>query len=164
MIRSYTDHAANERTFLAWLRTGVAVIAFGFLMERFDLFIRTMADATSVEAVRRLQPKGLSHSLGAGRSFMLVGIAFILVATVRFVRTGWLLDDPKIHETGIVTDLSLSVILAILLLFVSVPSFFTEGSARAWEAIRLSKPSRKDRNRRGRDSRPGRRDWSRSNG
>ena len=55
MIRSYTDHAANERTFLAWLRTGVAVIAFGFLMERFDLFIRTMADAASVEAVRRLQ-------------------------------------------------------------------------------------------------------------
>jgi putative membrane protein len=124
MIRSYTDHAANERTFLAWLRTGVAVIAFGFLMERFDLFIRTMADAASVEAVRRLQPEGLSHSLGAGRSFMLVGIAFILVATVRFVRTGWLLDDPKIHETGIVTDLSLSVILAILLLFVSVPLIF----------------------------------------
>jgi Domain of unknown function (DUF202) len=30
MIRGYSDHAANERTFLAWLRTGIAVIAFGF--------------------------------------------------------------------------------------------------------------------------------------
>lgn len=28
MIRDYSDHAANERTFLAWLRTGIAVIAF----------------------------------------------------------------------------------------------------------------------------------------
>jgi putative membrane protein len=29
MITGYTDHAANERTFLAWVRTGIAVIAFG---------------------------------------------------------------------------------------------------------------------------------------
>ncbi len=55
---------------------------------------------------------------------MLVGIAFILVATVRFVRTGWLLDDQKIHATGIVADLSLSVILAALLFFVSIPLIF----------------------------------------
>ena len=31
VIRGYSDHAANERTFLAWLRTGIAVIAFGFV-------------------------------------------------------------------------------------------------------------------------------------
>jgi Domain of unknown function (DUF202) len=31
MIRGYSDHAANERTFLAWLRTSIAVIAFGFV-------------------------------------------------------------------------------------------------------------------------------------
>lgn len=126
MIKSYTDHAANERTFLAWLRTGVAVIAFGFLMERFDLFVRTMADAVSVGSAQRSQLEGLSHSLGvgAGRGFMLVGIAFILVATVRFVRTGWLLDDQKIHAPGIVADLSLSVVLAVLLLIVSVPLIF----------------------------------------
>ena len=29
MISGYSDHAANERTFLAWIRTGIAVIAFG---------------------------------------------------------------------------------------------------------------------------------------
>ena len=36
MIKSYTDHAANERTFLAWMRTGVAIIAFGFLIDHGD--------------------------------------------------------------------------------------------------------------------------------
>jgi hypothetical protein len=36
MIRGYTDHAANERTFLAWVRTGIAVIAFGFIIEKFN--------------------------------------------------------------------------------------------------------------------------------
>jgi len=35
MIRGYSDHAANERTFLAWVRTGIAVIAFGFVVEKF---------------------------------------------------------------------------------------------------------------------------------
>ncbi|MGH7841400.1 MAG: YidH family protein, partial [Candidatus Binataceae bacterium] len=36
MIRGYRDHAANERTFLAWVRTGIAVIAFGFVIEKFN--------------------------------------------------------------------------------------------------------------------------------
>jgi hypothetical protein len=31
MIRVYSEHAANERTFLAWARTSVAVIALGFV-------------------------------------------------------------------------------------------------------------------------------------
>ena len=123
MIRSYTDHAANDRTFLAWLRTGVAVIAFGFLVERFDLFILTMADALAPAGAARERLEALSHSFGrgAGEALILVGIAFILVAAVRFVRTGVLLDDQKIHAPGIVLELSLSVILAILLIAASLP-------------------------------------------
>jgi len=49
MIRDYGDHAANERTFLVWLRTSIAVIAFGFLIEKFNLFALTMANATSLD-------------------------------------------------------------------------------------------------------------------
>ena len=40
MIKNYTDHSANERTFLAWVRTAIALMAFGFLLERFDLFLQ----------------------------------------------------------------------------------------------------------------------------
>jgi putative membrane protein len=32
MIKNFGDHAANERTFLAWVRTAIAVMAFGFLV------------------------------------------------------------------------------------------------------------------------------------
>jgi uncharacterized membrane protein YidH (DUF202 family) len=39
MIERYTDHAANERTFLAWVRTSIAIMAFGFLVEKCDLFL-----------------------------------------------------------------------------------------------------------------------------
>ncbi len=31
---------ANERTFLAWFRTSVAIIAFGFVVEKIGLFVR----------------------------------------------------------------------------------------------------------------------------
>jgi len=39
MIRNFGDHSANQRTFLAWVRTAIAVMAFGFLVEKFDLFM-----------------------------------------------------------------------------------------------------------------------------
>jgi len=45
MIRGFSDHAANERTFLAWVRTGIAVVAFGFVVEKFNLFIATIASS-----------------------------------------------------------------------------------------------------------------------
>jgi putative membrane protein len=37
MIPRFSDHAANERTYLAWVRTAIAVMAFGFLLERSDI-------------------------------------------------------------------------------------------------------------------------------
>jgi putative membrane protein len=36
------DHQANERTFLAWLRTALALIGLGFAISRFGLFTRQM--------------------------------------------------------------------------------------------------------------------------
>ena len=34
------SHMANERTFLAWARTSISMLAFGFVIERFDIFLR----------------------------------------------------------------------------------------------------------------------------
>jgi putative membrane protein len=52
---------AAERTFLAWLRTGITVMAFGFVVARFGLFLRLMrAQGGDVP-----QGTGLSPYLGA---------------------------------------------------------------------------------------------------
>jgi len=64
MIRGYSDHAANERTFLAWVRTGIAVIAFGFVVEKFNLFVLTMATANLPQAGPRLDLEKLSGPFG----------------------------------------------------------------------------------------------------
>ena len=117
MIRGYSDHAANERTFLAWVRTGIAVIAFGFVVEKFNLFLLTIASANSPDAARQLQIERLSGPFGRydGHALIFVGIALIVVAAVRFVRTGQLLDDQEIYTAGGVrAELILSAVLALL--------------------------------------------------
>jgi putative membrane protein len=118
MIRGYNDHAANERTFLAWVRTGIAVIAFGFVVEKFNLFIFAMASASSPGAGHQLQLQRLSGPLGRydALALILVGLVLIVVAAVRFVRTGRRLDDQEIHvASSIRAELLLSAALAVII-------------------------------------------------
>jgi putative membrane protein len=122
MIRGYSDHAANERTFLAWVRTGIAVIAFGFVIEKFNLFVLTMASASSLDAGHRLQLERVSGPLGRydGLALVLVGLALIVTAAARFVRTGWRLDDQEIHSAGSLrAELILSTALALFVAGIS---------------------------------------------
>ena len=102
MIRGYTDHAANESTFLAWLRTGIAVIAFGFVIEKFNLFVLTIASTAEINAARRSQLERLSGPLGGyeGLALILIGVIVVIIAAVRFARTRRLLDDQEMHSAS----------------------------------------------------------------
>ena len=112
MIKNFGDHSANERTFLAWVRTSIGVIAFGFLVERFDLFLAFAAP----EAVKNkiAVPRGEFGHL-AGLVLIVLGIVMILVAAVRFARNAREIDDAKTFPgTGSRFDLALAVLLAML--------------------------------------------------
>ncbi|MDR3491397.1 MAG: DUF202 domain-containing protein [Gammaproteobacteria bacterium] len=39
-LSNLRDHMANERTFLAWIRTSLGIMAFGFVVEKFSLFLK----------------------------------------------------------------------------------------------------------------------------
>jgi putative membrane protein len=123
MIRGYSDHAANERTFLAWVRTGIAVIAFGFVVEKFNLFVLTMAAANLQEAGRARLLERLSGPLGRydGLALILLGIILIGVAAARFVRTGRMLDDQENHSAaGVRVELVLSMVLTLIVAALSI--------------------------------------------
>lgn len=124
MIDNYSDHAANERTFLAWVRTGIAVVAFGFVIEKFNLFALTMINATSLDQASRLQLERFRGLLGrgAGHAFVTIGILFIVVAAIRFWRTGRLLNDKSAHSAGSLVELILSAVLALL--FAAISGYF----------------------------------------
>ena len=81
MIERYTDHSANERTFLAWIRTGVAVMAFGFLVEKFNLFLAYLAQAAGHAVVA---PAGVVHAELVGVLMLVAGVLVIVLGTLRF--------------------------------------------------------------------------------
>jgi putative membrane protein len=84
MIERYSDHAANERTFLAWVRTAIAIMAFGFLVAKFDLFLRLQGVAS---AARTLPGSGGIVGDVAGLLLFVLGGAMMIVAVIRFRAT-----------------------------------------------------------------------------
>jgi putative membrane protein len=114
MIRNFSDHAANERTFLAWVRTAIAVMAFGFLVERFDLFLETVAPALSGSG-RMLSPAGQRFGNFAGLTLIVVGGAIVALAMLRFIRNTRDIDsDEQKAGAGSKLDLALASLLVLL--------------------------------------------------
>lgn len=73
-------HQANERTMLAWLRTGIALMAFGFAIARFGLFLRQIALAGTL-TLRAPQSLG---SAWLGAALVALGMGTNLLATLRY--------------------------------------------------------------------------------
>jgi inner membrane protein YidH len=118
MIRNFSDHAANERTFLAWTRTGLAVVAFGFVIEKFNLLVEAVANtAAAPAAIQKLLVQRLAGPLGRfdGIALILVGIALIIIAGIRYAHTTRLIDQPDYARAGSGrTEMALTVLLALL--------------------------------------------------
>src|ERR1700683_5118658 len=112
MIKRYSDHAANERTFLAWVRTAIAVMAFGFVIERFDLFLQVAAPQL---ALRQFAPHGQALANAAGLAFLLLCVAMIVLAGFRFVRTKKEIDaEDAVAGPGERFDLALAALIGLL--------------------------------------------------
>jgi putative membrane protein len=116
MIKNFNEHSANERTFLAWVRTGIAVIAFGFVLEKFDLFIRALAanaPAALNSAVKLDRLTGWSRY--EGLSFMALGVVVLGLGYLRFARTERMIEDPAPRQTtGVTAEIAVTLILMLL--------------------------------------------------
>jgi putative membrane protein len=111
------DHLANERTFLAWLRTSIAIIAFGFVMDKFSLYLKYLDPSMSA------QTGSLRASL-IGIGLLWAGTLLIPLALWRFLNEQRDIDLPEATRSGNWTI----VTLAILLTAVGVYLAFTVGS------------------------------------
>jgi putative membrane protein len=112
MIKNFGDHSANERTFLAWVRTAIAVMAFGFLVEKFDLFLELAAPSL---AGRTLSLSDQKFGNIAGLTLIVVGTAMVAIAAVRFLITAKNIDSEEKHPgTGSRIDVALALLLVLL--------------------------------------------------
>ncbi|CCD90989.1 conserved membrane hypothetical protein [Bradyrhizobium sp. ORS 375] len=112
MIRNFRDHAANERTFLAWIRTSIAVMAFGFLIERFDLMLSAAGLATDAAA-----PRGPARQLAniVGLSTIAMATLLFVLATIRFLRSAAMIDSEEERQIpGSRMDIVLGGLLSVM--------------------------------------------------
>lgn len=84
------EHQANERTFLAWVRTSIALIGFGFAIARFGLFLHQL----QITVTRRALPANpLLSSQNLGVSLVIVGILVIALAVWRYNQVFWQIEQ-----------------------------------------------------------------------
>ncbi len=76
-----SDHLAAERTFLAWIRTGLALMGFGFVVARFGLFLQEL------QSIRRAgQVHSYGPSLWFGTALICAGVVVDIYSSQRYSR------------------------------------------------------------------------------
>jgi uncharacterized protein (DUF302 family)/uncharacterized membrane protein YidH (DUF202 family) len=134
-----SDYLAAERTFLAWLRTGVALMGFGFVVARFGILLQELRFSEPAVAA---PPHGISRWFGT--ALMVGGIAVIAHSAQSYARTVRGLDRgeparPLPPSRVVVIAAFLAVFgLALALSMVSVPDLVRGGPGKSEETAMAS--------------------------
>jgi putative membrane protein len=94
-----SNHLANERTFLAWVRTSVAIVVFGFAIGRFAIALRQLT------AFQGHPTKTTGLSVWMGMISIVAGVVMVIAGLVRYRKTRSLLDEGKFEPAGFIVDL-----------------------------------------------------------
>ncbi len=98
---------AAERTLLAWVRTGLALMGFGFVVARFGLFLREVAAARAASPAH-----SFGWSLWIGTGLVILGVAVVLLAAAEHRR---ILSRIDRGEHYLPPSRSLGLLVAVLL-------------------------------------------------
>ncbi|WP_336761019.1 DUF202 domain-containing protein [Asaia sp. VD9] len=93
MIARYTDHAANERTFLAWVRTALAMVAIGCMLAKFNIFLRLISNEHHAA-----MPRLPGSSAWIGVATICAGLALLPACWWRFRRVKAALSSEEPRE------------------------------------------------------------------
>jgi putative membrane protein len=122
MIPQFNDHAANERTYLAWLRSGISIIAFGFVLERFSLFLHSISDSLPMKHAVNIFHGGRE----AGLAMVFAGLLALGLSTWRFAANARKISSKETFEYsprtamvlgGLVILLGVGILIFMILLF-----------------------------------------------
>ncbi len=107
-------HLANERTFLAWIRTAISIMAFGFVVEKFSLFLWIDKKLANTRFASALE---LSNLFGV--FFIGLGILISILAMVRFVKV-----EKEIETNTFKPPIVLDIMCGIIFLILSILVFY----------------------------------------
>jgi len=126
-VKNRRVHFANERTFLAWIRTSIGIMAFGFVVEKFALFLKQAAYYLGAVGLRGAGPHqggpagppspGYSSVLG----IMLVGLGALmaLLAFVRYKRVEKQIDEDA-YRPSVILDTLLTLSVLVIGIFLMI--------------------------------------------
>jgi putative membrane protein len=100
-----TELLANERTFLAWIRTSVSIISLGFVIAKFRIWLQDIAKAGSVST----PPSKLGESFQIGIGMMALGGLLTVLAAWRYH-----VVNRQIENGKVTADRGLIVFVTIL--------------------------------------------------
>ena len=110
-------HMANERTFLAWIRTSIGIMAFGFGVEKFALFLKQVTFVLGKTGPLQGMPSATSPGYSAILGVFLVALGALMgvLAFVRYKRV-----EKQIDEETFRPSMLLDILLAMSVLAVGV--------------------------------------------
>lgn len=100
---------ANERTFLAWVRTSIGIMAFGFVVEKFALFVKQMSFFIN-QPFERLSPPGNTATIGF--VLVLLGLVTLVFAFIRFRIVARQIDNDS-YRPIFIFDLILTLMILV---------------------------------------------------
>ena len=116
-VRNRRLHMANERTFLSWIRTSVGIMAFGFVVEKFSLFVKQMSyffgKTPLSEGVIEQAHTGSGYSSIFGALLIGLGALMGVLAFIRYKKVEKQIDEDTYHPSLILDILLTLSILAI---------------------------------------------------
>jgi len=114
------DHLANERTFLAWVRTGIALMGFGFVIVKFALFIRQISSMLD----KQITSSGKGYSAIIGVIMVALGAVMIILSYIRYTKIEAQLNNNQYYPSRwLAAIVTISLLIgAILLILYLVPN------------------------------------------
>jgi putative membrane protein len=110
-----SDHLANERTFLAWVRTSIGIMAFGFVVVKFSLFVNQISLILGKETV--IHQTGYSGILGI--ILVAVGTVTSVLSYIRYKQSEKQLTEGNYkHSSLLITVLTAFILLVSIFLIV----------------------------------------------
>jgi putative membrane protein len=102
-----TEYLANERTFLAWIRTAIAIVSLGFVVSKFGVWLRELA--------MRIDPKIQVHSTGfslwMGVAMMALGALLSILAVWRYHVVNLAIERGEVKaDRGLVITVTAAVV------------------------------------------------------
>lgn len=121
-MQNAREHLANERTLLAWIRTSIGIMAFGFVVVKFSLFIKQISLLLGKNSAT-VPTNG--HSSFIGISLVLVGAIVLLLSYLKYKQTEKQLNSETFKSSS---KLVLSLIIIIFLISITLVLYLIENT------------------------------------